>query len=266
MPKKPKLGQNYLVDTHAAHRIVAAMGDVAGHAVVEIGSGRGAITEILAARAGHVVAIELDRELAAGLRSICEAGRVTVLEQDILQFDFATAAERAGERLRVVGNLPYYLTSSILLKLATCHAALDLAVLMVQREVADRVTAEPGSREYGVLSATVQMYGPVTPLFTLLPEAFSPPPQVHSTVFRWRFAPRFDELGVEEKGFLRFLRQLFAQKRKTLGNNLRAAGVTPAAAETALAKAGIEPKTRAEAVAVEAMAALWLELRDRQPH
>jgi 16S rRNA (adenine1518-N6/adenine1519-N6)-dimethyltransferase len=112
----------------------------------------------------------------------------------------------------------------------------------------------------------LQMYGPATPLFTLPPEAFSPPPQVHSTVFRWRFAPRFDELGVEEEGFLRFLRQVFAQKRKTLANNLRAAGVTPAAAEAALAKAGIEPKTRAEAVAVEAMAALWRELRGSQPN
>ena len=264
VPKKPKLGQNYLVDAQAAHRIVAALGDVAGHTVVEIGSGRGAITEILAARAGHIVAIELDRELAAGLRTKYEAARVTVVEQDVLAFDFAAAAQ-AGERLRVVGNLPYYITSPILLKLAASHAALDLAVLMVQREVADRVTASPGSRDYGLLSATVQMYGPVTPLFTLLPEAFSPPPQVHSTVFRWRFAPRFDELGVEEKGFLRFLRQVFAQKRKTLSNNLRAAGVAPAAAEAALAKAGIEPKTRAEAVGLEAMATLWLELRDRQP-
>jgi len=266
MPQKPKLGQNYLVDTQAAHRIAAALGDLAGHTIVEIGSGRGAITEILSSRAGHVVAIELDRELAAGLRERFNPDCVTVVEQDILQFDFAAAAAEAGEQLRVVGNLPYYITSPILLKLAASHAALDLAVPMVQREVADRVTAAPGSRDYGLLSATIQMYGPVTPLFTLPPEAFSPPPKVHSTVFRWRFAPRFGELGVEEKGFLRFLRQIFAQKRKTLGNNLRAAGVTSAAAEAALAKAGIEPKTRAEAVGVEAMAALWLELRDRQPH
>jgi 16S rRNA (adenine1518-N6/adenine1519-N6)-dimethyltransferase len=265
MPQKPKLGQNFLVDAQAAQQIAAALGDVAGHTVVEIGPGRGAITEILAARAEHVVAIELDRELATGLRTICDAERVTVVEQDVLAFDFAAAAPQAGERLRVVGNLPYYITSPILLKLAASHTALDRAVLMVQREVADRVTADPGSRDYGLLSATVQMYGPVTPLFTLPPEAFSPPPKVHSSVFRWRFAPRFDELGVEEKGFLRFLRQVFAQKRKTLSNNLRAAGVAPPAAATALAKAGIEPKTRAEAVGVEALAALWLELSDRRP-
>jgi 16S rRNA (adenine1518-N6/adenine1519-N6)-dimethyltransferase len=265
MAQKPKLGQNFLVDAQAAPRIVAALGDVTGRTVIEIGPGRGAITKLLVARAGRVVSIELDRELAAGLRTIFDAGRVTVVEQDVLTFDFAAAAAQAGARLRVVGNLPYYITSPILLKLAASHAALEAAVLMVQREVADRVTAMPGSRDYGLLSATVQMYGPATPLFTLPPEAFSPPPQVHSTVFRWRFAPRFDELGVGEQEFLRFLRQAFAQKRKTLANNLRAAGVAPAAAEAALARAGIEPKTRAEAVGVEALATLWRGLRDLWP-
>ena len=140
----------------------------------------------------------------------------------------------------MAGNLAVYITSPILLKLAASHAALDLAVLMVQREVADRVTAAPGSRDYGLLSVTVQMYGPVEQLFTLPPSAFSPPPKVHSTVFRWRFAPRFAELGVARGGFLRFLRQVFAQKRKTLANNLRAAGVAPAAVTGALAEAGID--------------------------
>ena len=257
MPVKPKLGQNFLIDAQAAQRIAAALGELAGRAVVEIGPGQGAITGELAARAGRVVAIELDGELAADLRRQFEPGRVTVVEQDVLQFDFAAAAREAGERLRVAGNLPYYITSPILLKLAASNAALDLAVLMVQREVADRVTAAPGSRDYGLLSVTAQMYGPVEQLFTLPPSAFSPPPQVHSTVIRWRFAPRFAELGVQEAGFLRFLRQAFAQKRKTLANNLRAAGVAPAAAAAALAQAGIDAQARAEAVPIEALAALW---------
>lgn len=262
MPSKPKLGQNFLVDAQAAQRIVAALGELAGRTVVEIGPGRGGLTEALAARAGHVIAIELDRELAAELRERFEPERVTVAEQDVLQFDFGRAAERAGERMRVVGNLPYYITSPILLNLARSHAALELAVLMVQREVADRVTAAPGGRDYGLLSATVQMYGEVEPLFSLPPSAFAPPPKVHSTVFRWRFAPRFAELGVEEGGFLRFLRQAFAQKRKTIQNNLRAAGIATAVAAAAMAQAGIEPQTRAEAVPMEAMAALWRGLRE----
>src|SRR5208282_3731929 len=157
----------------------------------EIGPGQGAITEILARQTGRVLAIELDPTLAAGLRSRFGPDRVSVMEQDVLQFDFAKAAAQAGERLRVVGNLPYYITSPILLKLAASHAALELAVLMVQREVADRVCAAPGTRDYGLLSATAHLYGPVERLFTLPPSAFSPPPNVHSTAFRWRFAPRF---------------------------------------------------------------------------
>ncbi|MGH9560799.1 MAG: 16S rRNA (adenine(1518)-N(6)/adenine(1519)-N(6))-dimethyltransferase RsmA [Terracidiphilus sp.] len=257
MPHKPKLGQNFLVDASAVERIAASLGDLAGHTVVEIGPGRGAITGALSSRAERVLAIEFDRELAAGLREQFDVSRVNVIEQDVLQFDFAAAAAEAGARLRVAGNLPYYITSPILLKLAASHAALDLAVLMVQREVADRVTAAPGSRDYGLLSVTTQMYGPAEPLFTLPPSAFSPPPQVHSTVFRWRFAPRFQELGVDEHGFLRFLRQAFAQKRKTLMNNLRAAGFTPAAAASALESAGIGSQARAETVPVEALAALW---------
>jgi len=257
---RPKLGQNFLVDIQAAHRIVAALGEIADRTVVEIGPGKGAITQALSAQAGHVVAVELDRELASDLRERSDPAHITVVEDDVLQFDFAGEAAKAGERLRVAGNLPYAITSPILLKLAASHAALDLAVLMVQREVAERVTAAPGTRDYGLLSATMQMYGPVERLFTLPPSAFSPPPKVHSTVFRWRFAPRFAELGVAEADFLRFLRQTFAQKRKTLANNLRAAGVAPAAVTGALADAGIDPLTRAEAVPVEALAALWRRL------
>ena len=255
--QKPKLGQNFLVDEQAAHRIVAALGDLAGHTVVEIGAGRGAITGLLAKRAGRVLAIELDHALAENLRSRFAPEHVAVVERDIMAFDFAAAEADAGGPLRVVGNLPYYITSPIILRLAASHTALDLAVLMVQREVADRVTAQPGSRDYGLLSATVQLYGAAEPLFTLPPAAFTPAPKVHSTVFRWRFAPRLAELAVDETGFLRFLRQAFAQKRKTLGNNLRAAGLSPAAAASALAQAGIDPRTRAEALPLETLAALW---------
>jgi 16S rRNA (adenine1518-N6/adenine1519-N6)-dimethyltransferase len=257
MPSKPKLGQNFLNDTDAIQRIAASLGDLTGRTVVEIGPGAGAITGALAARAAHVLAVELDHDLAAHLRAQYPPERVTVLTQDVLHFDFAAAAATAGHRLPVVGNLPYYITSQILLKLAASHAALDLAVLMVQREVADRIAAGPGSRDYGLLSVTVQLYGPVEKLFTLPPAAFSPPPDVHSTVFRWRFAPRIEELGIEEAGFQRFVRQVFAQKRKTLANNLRAAGYPPPSVAAALEVAQIPPQARSEALAIEAFASLW---------
>jgi len=151
------------------------------------------------------------------------------------------------------------------LKLAASHAALDVAVLMVQREVADRITSQAASRDYGLLSVTVQMYGPAEPLFTLPPDAFTPPPDVYSTVFRWRFAPRFVELGVDETSFLRFVRQAFAQKRKTLSNNLRAAGFAPAVAAAAMTQAAIDPQARAEALSIEALATLWKILNPGHP-
>ncbi len=260
MPSKPKLGQNFLNDPQAIDRIVSAVGDLSSRTVVEIGPGAGAITAPLAARAHHVVAIEFDHDLALHLRVQFPTSKLTVVEQDVLNFDFAAAAHSAGQKLIVVGNLPYYITSPILLALAAAHASLDLAVLMVQREVADRVTASPGSRDYGLLSVTVQMFGPADALFTLPPHAFTPPPDVHSTVFRWRFAPRFEELGVQEVPFLRFVRQAFAQKRKTLANNLRAAGFTPPAIAAALAQAALDPQARAEQLSIENLATLWKTL------
>ncbi|KAA6464549.1 ribosomal RNA small subunit methyltransferase A [Acidobacteria bacterium AB60] len=264
MPSKPKLGQNFLRDHNAIRRIADALGDIAEQTVVEIGPGQGAITRILAERARHLIAIELDRELAPALRTQFPPDRVTVIEQDVLSFDFSAAASSAGQKLAVVGNLPYYITSPILLKLAASCAALDRAVLMVQREVADRITAGPGSRDYGLLSVTVQMYGPVASLFTLPPGAFSPPPEVHSSVFRWRFAPRFAELGVEEQPFLRFVRHSFAQKRKTIANNLRGAQYDSEAIHAALEAAQLPAQARAEELSIPELAALHIRL-DRHP-
>jgi 16S rRNA (adenine1518-N6/adenine1519-N6)-dimethyltransferase len=267
VPAKSKLGQNFLRDEQAVRRIVAALGDCSDRTVVEIGPGRGAITQELAAKARRVIAIEVDRELAGRLTSEFRSdvaggsGSVSIETVDVLSFDFEAAAPATGERLVVVGNLPYYITSPILLKLAEHAGVLDRAVLMVQREVADRVGAEPGSRDFGLLSATVQMHGPVERLFTLPPSAFVPPPEVYSTVFRWRYAPRFGELGVERNDFLKFLRQVFALKRKTLTNNLRAAGVDAAIAGAAMTEAGIDLKARAETLPVEVLAALWRGLK-----
>jgi 16S rRNA (adenine1518-N6/adenine1519-N6)-dimethyltransferase len=267
VPAKPRLGQNFLRDAQAIERIARALGDLGNETVVEIGPGRGAITRALAGTAGQVVAIELDRELAEHLRSEFASERVTVVQADVLGFDFEAAAAHAGKPLVVTGNLPYYITSPILSKLAKNHRSIDRAVLMVQREVADRIVAVPGSRDFGVLSVTVQIYGPVEALFTLPPGAFWPPPDVHSTVFRWQFAPRFAELGVDEDAFPAFVRRAFAQKRKTLANNLRAAGFAPETIGGALSRASIESRARAEALSVKELAAVWIELGGaRDPH
>lgn len=261
MPAKSKLGQNFLHDQAAIRRIVAALGDCSRSTVVEIGPGRGAVTRQLVSAAARVLAVEVDPALVEYLRTELPADKLSVFHQDVLGFDFAAAAAEAGERLAVVGNLPYYITSPILLKLAANHASLDRAVLMMQREVADRVAAGPGSRDYGLLSVTVQAYGPAEQLLTLPPGAFSPPPKVHSTVIRWRFAPRFHELGVEETSFLDLVRKTFAQKRKTLTNNLRAAGLEQDIVTMAMDLSGIDAQARAEALSIEVFADLWKALR-----
>jgi 16S rRNA (adenine1518-N6/adenine1519-N6)-dimethyltransferase len=261
MAQKPKLGQNFLRDQSAIQRIAAALEPLAGRTVVEIGPGEGAITRTLVERAGQVIAIELDRELAPRLRTQFSPEKLAVVEQDVLEFHFGAAADSARQRLLIAGNLPYYITSPILLKLAASAAHLDRAVLMVQKEVAERIVAGPRSRDYGLLSVTVQMYGPVQPLFTLPPAAFSPPPDVYSTVFRWRFEPRFEELGVPEQAFLAFVRQAFAQKRKTLNNNLRAAKFESGAIVAALSSGSLNPQARAEELSIEDLARLYLALQ-----
>ena len=251
MPGKPKLGQNFLNDTQAIQRIAESLGDLRGRTVVEIGPGTGAITSALVARAAHVIAVELDAVLAAELRAQNPPGRLTVHQQDVLTFNFAAASASAQQPLLVFGNLPYYITSPILLKLAASATSIERAALMVQREVADRVTAQPGSRDYGSLSVTCQMYGPIQTLFTLPPSSFSPPPDVHSSVIRWRFEP----------AFLPFARTVFAQKRKTLSNNLRAAGFAPDAIASAFTSAEIDSRARAEELSLESLAVLWRVLQ-----
>jgi 16S rRNA (adenine1518-N6/adenine1519-N6)-dimethyltransferase len=260
MSAKPKLGQNYLNDPSASLAIVEALGDLANATVLEIGPGKGAITKLLAARAHRLIAVELDPLLAGQLQQdYREKDAVKILNQDILATD--VSALDPSKQIAVIGNLPYYITSQILLHLFEHHAATDRAVLMVQREVADRIAAQPGSRDYGLLTATTQLYARVDSLFTLPPTAFSPPPDVYSTVIRLSFQPRFEQLGVEPADFIPFLRQSFAQKRKTLANNLRFAGYDLSALAAAFAEADVLAGIRAEALPLEAAARLFCALR-----
>ena len=258
-PRKPKLGQNFLADDQARHRIADALGDLSARTVIEIGPGHGAITDVLASRAQRLIALELDRSLAAELSfRYRDQPTITVLEVDVLKTDLSSLIG-PGQTVDVIGNLPYYITSDILLKLFANAGIVGRAVLMMQREVADRVSAAPGVRDYGLLSATTQLHAEVENLFTLPPSAFSPPPDVYSTVVRLHFHPRFAELGVDPQNFDRFLRAAFAQKRKTLRNNLHSAGYV----SDALMKAwppDLPPQVRAEQVSLEAMARLFLAL------
>ncbi len=257
--KKPKLGQNFLVDDAVRHRIADALGDISQTTVVEIGPGHGAITEILARRAQRLICIELDRSLAAELRfRFRNDTHVEVIEADILQTDLSVFTPANG-RIRLVGNLPYYITSDILLHLCYHASVLELAIVMMQREVADRVAAVPGTREYGLLSVSVQVHATVAALMVIPPDAFCPPPEVFSTVLRLAFHDRFDRYGItEERSFTSFLRSCFQQKRKTLANNLKSSGLSANEVRRLCEQAAIPPESRAEELPVPKLVALFL--------
>ncbi|HKV81265.1 MAG TPA: 16S rRNA (adenine(1518)-N(6)/adenine(1519)-N(6))-dimethyltransferase RsmA [Candidatus Sulfotelmatobacter sp.] len=269
--KKPKLGQHFLKDSAAVIRIVESLGDLLQSTVLEIGPGRGALTTLLARRARRVIAIEKDRVLAAQLRMhFSLASNVEIIEGDILAIDFDSlfgpkpgstrpGMEFAPQRVRVIGNLPYFITSDILLRLFEHRKYLETLVLMVQKEVADRMAAKPGGSEYGLLSATTQLYTKVEKLFTLPPGAFAPPPNVHSTVVRLQPSERLESLHLDEAGFISFLKLSFAQKRKTLWNNLKERYGSEDL-NRALAKAKVKASARAEELSLETSANVFREL------
>jgi 16S rRNA (adenine1518-N6/adenine1519-N6)-dimethyltransferase len=270
--QKPKLGQHFLVSDNAAMRMVDALGDVSQSTVLEIGPGRGVVTSLLAKRARRLIAVEIDRVLAAQLRlKFGMTHNVEVIEADILSIDFDSlfgpkpGLSRPGIDLkpnpvRVVGNLPYFITSDILLRLFDFAKYFDVIVIMVQREVADRLAAPPGGSDYGLLSATAQLYAKVEKLFTLPPEAFEPPPKVHSTVLRLNVAPQIEKLGVAGDGFIGFLKLSFAQKRKTLWNNLKSR-YDETELRRAMTQARINPSARAETLSLKQSATLFRALR-----
>ena len=271
--RKPKLGQHFLDNHSAAVRIVEALGDISQATVLEIGPGRGALTSLLAARGRRIIAVELDRIMAAQLRmQFGTDPNVEIIEGDILTIKLDTVfgpkpgtlhpgSNFAPEPAHVVGNLPYYITSDILLRLLAYHRYFSTIVLMTQKEVADRLAASPGSRDYGLLSATTQLYARVEKLFTLPPAAFDPPPKVHSSVVRLTIEPQVEALKVAEAEFISFLKLSFGQKRKTLWNNLKT-HYDPGTLKAALAKSGVKPTVRAEALALSKSAALFRALRD----
>ncbi|MGE5082949.1 MAG: 16S rRNA (adenine(1518)-N(6)/adenine(1519)-N(6))-dimethyltransferase RsmA [Acidobacteriota bacterium] len=272
---KPKLGQHFLNEEEYARRIVEALGDISQSTVLEIGPGRGILTEQLGKRARRLIAVEMDRVLAAQLRLKFGMNRnVEIIEADVLSIDIDSlfgpkpglgrpGIELKPEPVKVVGNLPYYITSDIVLRLFEFAKYFDCMVIMVQREVADRIAAEPGGRDYGVLSATAQLHARVEKLFTVPPGAFSPPPKVFSAVLRLTMDPQQQKLGVVGDGFINFLRLSFTQKRKTLWNNLKG-NYDNSQLKHALAAAKVKPTARAETLSLEQSAAIYRALREQQ--
>jgi 16S rRNA (adenine1518-N6/adenine1519-N6)-dimethyltransferase len=253
-PTRKSLGQHFLSDPSILGRIADALAPTRSDTVIEIGPGRGALTDVLAGRAGRVIAIELDRALAALLRERYAARpSVEILEADVLETNLGQLAD--GPYL-LAGNVPYYITTPILF-----HALRDprpaRAVYLVQREVAERIVAAPGEREYGALSVNVQALASAEVVFHVPAGAFHPPPKVDSSVIR--ITPRTDPIvaSAEEGRYRAFVQEAFGLRRKQMRRVIRTiAGVDAETAEGLLAKSGIAPDARPETVGPEAFARL----------
>ena len=253
--KRRALGQHFLRDAGIARAIVELVGPTAADLVVEIGPGEGALTEVLARRAGRVIALEVDPALIERLRRRLPA--VEVLEADARGWDYGALSAPAGGRVLVVGNLPYSVGKPILQALVTARTAIDRMALMLQREVAERVAAPPGGKTYGSLSVLTQLYCDVRVALRVPPGAFRPPPKVDSAVLDVRPLPA-PRVNVEnEPRFHTVVRAAFAQRRKMLANALAAGlGLSVDSARTAAAAAGIDPGRRAETLDIKEFAEL----------
>jgi len=249
-PAKKQLGQHFLADAHYVEKIVLAVNPKPGERLVEIGPGQGAITFPLLRRHPQLTVIEFDRDLIAPLTAAAAPlGELGIVHRDVLQVDFTELA--AGGRIRLVGNLPYNISSPILFHALDHATAISDMTFMLQKEVVDRMAAAPGSKVYGRLSVMLQAWCEVTALFVVPPGAFRPPPKVDSAVVR--LVPRDPAtVGIiDPKHFADVVRAAFGQRRKTLRNALN--GVVD---EAGFAAAGVRSDARAEQLQVADFIAL----------
>ena len=257
-----KFGQNFLIDTHVLEKIISAAGITKNDCVLEIGPGIGTMTQYLAENAGHVVAVEIDRNLIPILKeTLADYDNVTVINEDILRVDIKALAEEynGGKPIKVVANLPYYITTPIIMGLFESGVPIDNITVMVQKEVADRMKEGPGSKDYGALSLAVQYYAEPEIVANVPPNCFIPRPNVGSAVIR---LTRHKEMPVEMKDpalMFKIIRASFNQRRKTLQNGLGNAPELPYTKEqiaAAIAEMGLTPTIRGEALSLAQFAQL----------
>lgn len=250
---KKRLGQNFLYDPAIAERIVSAADLAAGDVVVELGAGRGILTRALAGRGVRLIALELDPDLYRALRDEPGGEATEVIHADLTSVSLVNLLKDRGlDKCTLVGNIPYYLTREVLFGfLVDAREAIMQAVIMVQREVGERIVSPPGSRVYGITSVVLQSLYRVDVVMKVAPGSFQPPPKVASSVLH--FEPLEDPLpGAELRGFVELVRNVFQQRRKTLQNTLRSFyGLSPAQVERVAAGAGIDAGARPEALGTE---------------
>lgn len=267
-PVRKRFGQHFLVDENYIRRIIDAFAPQSGETIIEIGSGRGALTEYLVKHEATLRAIEIDRDLGAQLeRSYGALPNFSLVVEDTLQTDFCSLIAPAASA-RVIANLPYNISTPILTRLIEYRACVTESVLMLQREVVERITARAGDGERGYLSVFVEAYCDAQPLFDVPPTAFNPPPKVWSSVVRLRAIKRDVMSGVDETILWRIVSAGFAQRRKTIFNNLRAiSGNLSELIEARgginllLEQSGISPRARAETLTLENWTRLVLNVK-----
>jgi 16S rRNA (adenine1518-N6/adenine1519-N6)-dimethyltransferase len=263
---KKSLGQHILADDNIAEKIIAGLDIQKDEGVIEIGPGLGALTHRLAALARRVVAVEIDGRLASVLKSeTSDAATTTILRQNILKVNFAELTRPYGDiaRWKVVGNLPYYITSAILMHLVENRESYSTAVITVQEEFARRMVAKPGSKDYSSLSIYVQYRLDPEILFVIKPTSFFPRPDVRSAVVRLS-GPERPPLDVRDEGlFFQTIRAAFGQRRKTLRRSLRQIpGLTPEIMGELGRMAGVGLDNRPEVVSIQEFASLANAIRD----
>lgn len=257
--RRRALGQHFLVSAGVLGKIVREIDPQPGDLVIEIGAGRGALTFALAEKAGRVVAIEKDTRLVSLLKKNARPN-VEIVAADVLDLDFREIARtRApqGRPVKVAGNLPYAISSPLLFKVFHERQALDKGIFLVQKEVAERVCASPGSKNFAPISIILQMAFTAEPRLVVHPGSFSPPPKVESAVIVLEKRPHLLFPAADEDAFLDFLRQSFRQRRKTLYNNLIASGRPAAGVGEALAALGLKNTIRPEQTAAAQFFALF---------
>lgn len=256
---KKSLGQNFLVDPFFISKIISALDIQLDETIVEIGPGRGALTEILVDSGAQIIAVELDRVFVPFLRDRFESrDNFRIVEADALEIDFGKLISEKQEtpRVKLVANLPYYISTAILQKLIEQRHVFSSMILMFQREVVDRIAARPGQSERGFLTVLAEAYFTVEKLFDVPPEAFIPSPKVWSSVVR--IIPGTADIP-NERAFRDLVSLAFLQKRKTILNNLK--GRYPNAAEV-LSQAGIDNKLRPEALTLDQWLAIAKSIKD----
>jgi len=263
IPRKG-LGQHFLVDRNILNQVIRTAQVEKEDTVLEVGPGLGEMTLALARQAKHVIAVEIDRKLVEILKKKLEDyPNVDVIKGDILTINFRKSDFREGQKIKVVANLPYQISTPLLFRFIEFKETFSTLTLMLQKEVAERIVASPGRKEYGPLSIFIQMFSDVAIRFFIKPSAFFPPPKVESAVVHMSFREKPVVDLEDEKWFKKVVKGCFGYRRKTLMNALKHSGLTlPKSSESKMEKIGIDPKRRPETLTIQELVCLADALKE----